>query len=154
MAQTRHVDVALQQDWLDGGRLDLILDNVLLDTELKFAVAGSHTFTAGLENFLNIDSGTDGAEIVSITVKGIVGADWTIEGYVPVVDAVAAPAAGDKRFEESYVSTDTEAGQLARIGAIRYNLFLDFTNDSGGSDNVDEVVVCYRSRGTVTAVWE
>ena len=154
MAQTRHVDVSLQKDWLDGGRLDLILDNVLLDTELKFAVAGSHTFTAGLENFLNIDSGTDGAEIVSITVKGIVGADWTIEGYVPVVDAVAAPAAGDKRFEESYVSTDTEAGQLAGIGAIRYNMFLDFTNDSAGSDNVDEVIIAYRSRGTVTAVWE
>lgn len=144
----------LQTDWANGGRLDSILDNVLLDTQLKFAVSGTHAFTTGLENFLNIDSGTDGAEIVSITLKGIVGADWTIEGYIPVVDAVAAPAVGDKRFEEIYISGDTEGGQLTRIGAIRYNMFLDITNDSAGSDNVDEVIIAYRSRGTLTAVWE
>ena len=28
MGQTRHVDVSLQEDWLDGGRLDLILDAI------------------------------------------------------------------------------------------------------------------------------
>jgi len=128
--------------------------NILLDTQLKFAVAGSKTFATGVEKFLNIDSGTDGAEIISITLKGVVGADWTVELYIPTDDAVASPAAGDKRAEETYVSTDTEAGQLAGIGAIRYNMFLDITNDSAGDDNIDEVVVAYRSRGTVTATWE
>lgn len=134
--------------------VDGIVDNILLDTQLKFAVAGTHAFTTGLENFLNIDSGTDGAEIISITLKGIVGADWTVELYIPTDDAVASPAAGDKRAEETYVNTDTEGGQLAGIGAIRYNMFLDITNDSAGDDNVDEVIIAYRSRGTVTATWE
>lgn len=32
MGQTRHVDVSLQEDWLDGGRLDLILDIIAADT--------------------------------------------------------------------------------------------------------------------------
>jgi hypothetical protein len=134
--------------------VDGIADNILLDTQLKFAVSGSKTIAAGVEKHLNIDSGTDGAEIISIAIKGIVGADWTIEGYVPVDDAVASPAAGDKRFEESYTLTDTEAGQLAGIGAIRYNMFLDFTNDSAAPDNVDEVIIAYRSRGTITTSWE
>lgn len=134
--------------------VDGIVDNILLDTQLKFAVAGTHAFTTGLENFLNIDSGTDGAEIISITLKGIVGADWTVELYIPTDDAVASPAAGDKRAEETYVNTDTEGGQLAGIGAIRYNMFLDITNDSAGDDNVDEVIIAYRSRGAVTATWE
>ena len=138
----------------DLAAMDDIVDNILLDTQLKFTVSGSHTFTTGLENFLNIDSGTDGAEIVSITVKGIVSGNWTIKGYIPTDDAVASPAAGDKRFEESYASADTEGGQLANIGAIRYNLLLDITNDSAGDDDIDEVIIAYRSRGTVTAVWE
>ena len=123
-------------------------------TQLKFAVSGSKTIASGVEKHLDIDSGTDGAEIISITIKGIVGADWTIEGYIPTDDAVAAPAAGDKRFEESYINTDTEGGQLAGIGAIRYNIFLDFTNDSAAPDNIDEVIIAYRSRGSITATWE
>ena len=123
-------------------------------TQLKFAVSGSKTIAAGVEKYLHLDSGTDGAEIVSITIKGIVGADWKIEGYIPVDDAVVAPAVGDKRFEESYINTDTEGGQLAGIGAIRYNLFLDITNDSAAPDDIDEVIIAYRSRGTVTATWE
>ena len=123
-------------------------------TQLKFAVSGSKTIASGVEKHLDIDSGTDGAEIISITIKGIVGADWTIEGYIPTDDAVATPAAGDKRFEESYINTDTEGGQLAGIGAIRYNMFLDFTNDSAAPDNIDEVIIAYRSGGSITATWE
>ena len=134
--------------------LKAVADNIILDTQLKFAVSGSHTFTTGLENFLNIDSGTDGAEIISITLKGVPGAAWSIELYIPTDDAVASPAASDKRAKETYTTSDLEGGQLVNIGAIRYNLFLDITNDSVGSDNVDEVIIAYRSRGTVTATWE
>lgn len=134
--------------------IQAVVDTILLDAQLKFAVSGSKTIASGVEKHLDIDSGTDGAEIVSITIKGIVGAEWTIEGYIPTDDAVAAPAAGDKRFEESYINTDTEGGQLAGIGAIRYNMFLDITNDSAGPDDIDEVIIAYRSRGTVTATWE
>ena len=137
-----------------GAAGDASVDNILLDTQLKFAVSGSKTIATGVEKYLNIDSGTDGAEIISITLKGVVGADWTVEIYIPTDDTVASPAVGDKRAEETYVSTDTEAGQLEGIGAIRYNMFLDITNDSVGDDDIDEVIIAYRSRGTVTATWE
>jgi hypothetical protein len=144
----------LYDDWLNGGRLDLILDSINDGTKLQFAAAGSKTIAASAEKYLSFDSGTDGAEIVSITVKGVVGADWTIETYIPVVDAVAAPAAGDKRDEDVYVNTDDKGGQMSNIGAIRYNMFLDITNDSAGSDDIDEVIVTYRSAGTLSLAWE
>lgn len=127
--------------------------SVVVDT-LKFVAAGSKTIASAAEKYLSIDSGTDGAEIVSITIKGVVGADWTIELYIPTEDAVAAPAAGDKRDEDTYLNGEDKGGQLSIIGAIRYNMFLDITNDSGGSDNIDEVIVAYRSAGTLTLAWE
>lgn len=121
---------------------------------IKFAAAGSKTIASGATKYLSIDSGTNGAEIISITVKGVVGADWTIETYIPVDDAVAAPAAGDKRDEDTYLNGEDKGGQLTNLGAIRYNMFLDITNDSGGSDNIDEVIVAYRSAGTLSLAWE
>jgi hypothetical protein len=137
---------------LDLAHIDL--DTIIDGTKLQFAAAGSKTIAASAEKYLSFDSGTDGAEIVSITVKGVVGADWTIETYIPVVDAVAAPAAGDKRDEDVYVNTDDKGGQMSNIGAIRYNMFLDITNDSAGSDDIDEVIVTYRSAGTLSLAWE
>ena len=134
--------------------VDGIVDNILLDTQLKFAVSGSKTIATGVEKYLDIDSGTDGAEIISITLKGVVSADWTVELHIPTDDGVASPAAGDKRAEETYVNADTVGGQLKNIGAIRYNMFLDITNDSAGDDDIDEVIIAYRSRGTITATWE
>ena len=137
---------------LDLAHIDL--DTIIDETQLKFVAAGSKTIASSAEKYLSIDSGADGAEIVSITIKGVVGADWTIETYVSVVDAVAAPAAGDKRDEDVYVNTDDKGGQMSNIGAIRYNMFLDITNDSAGSDNIDEVIVAYRSAGTLSLAWE
>lgn len=128
--------------------------NTTNDTQIKFAAAGSKTIASGAEKYLSIDSGTNGAEIISITVKGVVGADWTIETYIPAEDAIAAPAAGDKRDEDTYLNGEDKGGQLTNIGAIRYNMFLDVTNDSGGSDNIDEVIVAYRSAGTLSLAWE
>lgn len=138
----------------DIATIDGIVDNILSDTQLKFAVSGSKTIATGVEKYLNIDSGTDGAEIISITLKGVPSAAWSIELYVPTDDGVTSPAAGDKRAKEMYTTSDHEGGHLVNIGAIRYNLFLDITNDSASSDNIDEVMVSYRSRGTVTATWE
>ena len=149
-------DGAVQDDNVKAS-LDLAhtdLDTIIGDTQLKFVAAGSKTIASGAEKYLSIDSGTDGAEIVSITIKGVVGADWTIETYLPVVDAVAAPAAADKRDEDVYVNTDDKGGQMSNIGAIRYNMFLDITNDSAGSDDIDEVIVAYRSAGTLSLAWE
>ena len=121
---------------------------------LKFVAAGSKTIASGVEKYLSIDSGTDGTEIVSITIKGVVGADWTIETYIPTEDAVVAPTAGDKRDEDTYLNGEDKGGQLTNLGAIRYNMFLDITNDSVSSDDIDEVIVAYRSAGTLTLAWE
>jgi hypothetical protein len=145
---------SLYDDWLNGGRLDLILDTINDDTKLQFVAAGSKTIASAAEKYLSIDSGTDGAEIVSITIKGVTGADWTIETYIPADDAVTTPAAGDKRDEDVYVNTNDKGGQLTNIGAIRYNMFLDITNDSGVSDDIDEVIIAYRSAGTLSLAWE
>jgi len=107
---------------------------------------------AGNAKYLLIDSGTNGAEIIGIVIKGVVGADWTLDVYVPAVDAVAAPAAGDKRDTNAYVLADTEGGMLYGF-AIPYNCFLDFTNDGGAPDDID-VVVMYRSADVLTLTWE
>ena len=137
--------------------LDLLhtdVDNVIDETQLKFGAAGTKTIAAAATKYLSIDSGTDGAEIVSITIKGVVGADWTIETYIPAADLVAAPAAADKRDEDVYVNTDDKGGQMTDIGAIRYNMFLDITNDSGAPDDITEAIVAYRSAGTLNLTWE
>ena len=149
-------DGAVQDDNVKAS-LDLAhtdLDTIIGDTQLKFVAAGSKTIASGAEKYLSIDSGTDGAEIISITIKGVVAADWTIELYIPTEDAVATPAAGDKRDEDTYLNGEDKGGQLSNIGAVRYNMFLDITNDSGGSDDIDEVIVAYRSAGTLTLTWE
>lgn len=127
--------------------------NILLDTAIKIAAAGSKTFGTGVTAYLSIDSGVNGADILAIVVKGVVGADWTLDIYVPAEDAVAAPAAGDLRDSIEYANTDTEGGLLSPF-AIAFNAFLDFTNDSVGDDDIDQVQVVYRSRGTLTLAWE
>jgi len=120
---------------------------------VRRVASGSKTLGAGVTKYLSIDAGTNGAEIVGIVIKGVVGADWTLDVYVPAVDAVAAPAAGDKRDTNAYVLADTEGGMLYGF-AIPYNCFLNFTNDSAGDDNIDDVVVMYRSADTLTLAWE
>ena len=129
------------------------VDVILLDTQIRRIASGSKTIATGVTKYLSIDSGTNGAEILSIVIKGIVGADWTLGVYIPVEDAVAAVQASDKRDEIKYTNTDTEGGLLQGFG-LPYNVFLNFTNDSGGDDNIDEVIIVYKSRSTLTLTWE
>lgn len=123
--------------------------------DVRRIASGTKNIVNGAANakYLLIDSDTNGAEIIGILIKGVVSADWTLDIYVPAVDAVAAPAAGDKRDTNAYVNTDTEGGMLYGF-AIPYNCFLDFTNDSGAPDNIDDVVIVYRSAAALTLAWE
>ena len=138
---------------LDAANIPADVDNILLDTQIRRVSSGIKAIDAATTKYLHIDSGTNGAEILAIIIKGVVGADWTVDVYVPTDDAVAAPAAGDKRDSFIYVNTDTKGGLLGTL-AIAYNVFLDFTNDSGGASNIDDVVVVYRSRAALTLSWE
>lgn len=126
---------------------------IIAKTNIRRIASGSKTIGAAATKYLSIDSGTNGVEIIGISIKGVVSADWTLDVYVPTADAVAAPAAGDKRDTNVYVLADTEGGMLAGF-AVPYNCFLDFTNDSAGDDNVDDVVILYRSAAALTLTWE
>lgn len=144
-----------------SGYLDLLptintkVDTIVAETDIRRVASGLKNIVNGAANakYLSIDSGTNGAEIIGIIIKGVVGADWTLDVYVPTDDAVAAPAAGDKRDTNVYVLADAEGGMLAGF-AIPYNAFLEFTNDSAGADNIDDVVVMYRSAAALTLAWE
>lgn len=122
-------------------------------TQIRRVASGIKAINSAATKYLSIDSGTNGAEIIGIAIKGVVSADWTLDVYVPTADAVAAPAAGDKRDTNAYVNTDAEGGMLSGF-AIPYNCFLDFTNDSAGADNIDDVVILYRSSAVLTLAWE
>lgn len=50
MAQTRHVDVSLQEDWLDGGRLDLLIDAIKAKSDLMNSALGSGTLNTATAN--------------------------------------------------------------------------------------------------------
>ena len=133
--------------------VDGIVDNIILDTQIRKVQSGIKAIDAAATKYLHIDSGTNGAEILAIIIKGVVGADWTVDVYVPTDDAVAAPAAGDMRDSFTYVLADTKGGLLGPLG-IAYNMFLNFTNDSAGADNIDDCVIVYRSRAALTLSWE
>lgn len=125
----------------------------ILKAQIRNIASGSKTLGTGVTKYLKIDSGIHGAEIIAMLIKGVVGADWTLDFYIPSADAVNAPAAGDKRATVPYVNTDTEGGLIKPFG-IRYNCFLDFTNDSGGDDDIDDVVIVYRSADVLSLSWE
>jgi hypothetical protein len=133
--------------------LDTDLDTIIASTQIRRVASGIKAINSAATKYLSIDSGTNGAEIIGIAIKGVVSADWTLDVYVPTADAVAAPAAGDKRDTNAYVNTDAEGGMLSGF-AIPYNCFLDFTNDSAGADNIDDVVILYRSSAVLTLAWE
>ena len=132
--------------------MDAIADNIILDTQIRTIQSGTKVINAGITKYLSIDSGTNGAEILSIVVQGVNGHDWTIDVYVPTDDAVGAPAAADKRDAIAYLAADTEGGLLSGLG-IPFNAFLDVTND-GANDQIDEVTITYRSRDVLTLAWE
>ena len=132
-------------------------DNVNMYSErhvkIRAIAAGSKTIGAAAEKYLGIDSGTNGAEILSIEIKGVNSADWKLEMYIPTDDAVSAPAAEDKR-EELIWSAASEGGFIPGPISIPYNMFLDFTNNAGAPDDIDEVIVKYRSKDPITVEWE
>ena len=132
------------------GTVDGIVDNILLDTQVRRVASGtSGIIGTAASKYIEVDTGTNAAEILAVIINGIVGFDWTLDVYVPTADAVAAPAAADKRDSIPYVNTDTEGGLLKPF-ALTYNAFLKFTNDSGGNQTVNDVVVVYRSRAAIT----
>ncbi len=115
--------------------------------------SGLKSIGAGVTKYLSIDSGTSGADVISIQIKGMIGGDWTVDTYIPVVDAIGSPQADDKRRTIDWVPADTEAGEMNGFG-VPYNCFLSFTNNAIGADAVDEVIILYRSNATMTATWE
>jgi len=135
----------------DVAIIDGIVDNILLDTQIRVIQSGAQAILAAATEWLHIDSGTNGAEILSIAIAGINGHDWTLATYVPSADAVAAPAADDKRDTIAYLAADTEGGLLKPF-AIPFNCYLQFTND-GANDDIDQVTITYRSRGVLTLTW-
>lgn len=135
----------------DVAVLDGIADNIILDTQIRVIQSGAQAILAAATEWLHIDSGTNGAEILSIAIAGINGHDWTLATYVPSADAVAAPAADDKRDTIAYLAAGTEGGLLKPFG-IPFNCYLQFTND-GANDQIDQVTITYRSRGVLTLTW-
>lgn len=110
------------------------------------AIAGAAT------KYLYIDSGINGAEILSIVIEGLIGHDWTLDVYIPAADGEAAIQAKSKRDAITYVALDTEGGALGPF-SIPFDEYLNFTND-GIADNIDQVTITYRSRGVLTLTWE
>jgi hypothetical protein len=127
--------------------------NSALDTQIRIAASGSKTISNGVTKWLSIDSGTNGAEILSIIINGVVSDIWTLDIYVPAADAVADTAAGDKRATIAYAAIDTEGGMISGF-AIPFNCFLDFTNGGVDSDAIAQVQVVYKSRAALTLAWE
>lgn len=133
------------------GILNAVGAGSLLDAQVRVIQSGAQAILAAATEWLHIDSGTNGAEILSIAIAGINGHDWTLAIYVPSADAVAAPAADDKRDAITYLAADTEGGLLKPFG-IPFNCYLQFTND-GANDQIDQVTVVYRSRDVLVLTW-
>jgi len=134
-----------------GASISADIAAVTLDTQIRVIQSGAQAILAAATEWLHIDSGTNGAEILSIAIAGINSHDWTLAIYVPSADAVAAPAADDKRDTIDYLAADLEGGLLKPFG-IPFNAYLQFTND-GANDQIDQVTITYRSRGVLTLTW-
>lgn len=128
------------------------LGSVALDAQIRTIQSGVKVINAGITKYLHIDSGTNGAEILSIVIEGVIGHDWTLDVYVPAADAEAATQAKSKRDTIPYLAADAEGGMLSPFG-IPFDCYLDFTND-GANDQIDQVTITYRSRGVLTLTWE
>lgn len=135
----------------DVAIIDGIVDNIILDTQIKVVQSGSEAILAAATEYLQIDSGTNGAEIIAVIIEGLIGHDWTYKLYVPAVDAEAASQAKSLRSTVVVAAADTDAGLLQPFG-IAFNCYLTITND-GANDQIDQVTVVYRSRGTLTLTW-
>ena len=133
--------------------VDTEVASILSDTTLRSINTGLKNIGAGATKYLVFDSGINGAEIVGITIKGVVGAAWTLDVYVPSLDAVADTAAIDKRDSIVYLATDVVGGLLNGF-SVPFNAFLDFTNNAVGAADITDIVVLYRSRAAASITWE
>lgn len=123
-----------------------------VDTQIRTIQSGVKAINAGIIKYLHIDSGTNGAEILSIAIEGVIGHDWTLDVYVPAADAEAATSPQSKRNTITYAVADTEGGLLGPFG-VPFDCYLDFTNN-GANDQITQVTITYRSRGVLTLAWE
>lgn len=143
---------ALRLAELDAANIPADVDTILLDTQIRKVQSGIKAINAGITKYLYIDSGTNGAEILSIAIEGVIGHDWTLDVYVPAADGEAATSPQSKRDAITYLAADTEGGLLGPFG-IPFDAYLDFTNN-GVNDQIDQVTITYRSRGALTLTWE
>ncbi len=128
------------------------LANITSDVQIRVASSGAKLIGTGVTKYLSLDSLTNGAEIISVIFQGVIGSAWTIAQYVPYVDAVAAPAAADKRMTITYDGTEIEAGLFMGFG-IPFNAFFNITNGGVGDQTIYTTIV-YRSRAALTVQFE
>jgi len=119
--------------------------------KIRTIQSGAQAILAAATEYLHIDSGVNGAEILSIVIEGLIGHDWTLAVYVPAVDAEAAVQAKSRRDAVPYLAADTEGGLLKPF-AIPFDCYLRFTND-GVDDQIDQVTITYRSAAALTLAW-
>jgi len=119
--------------------------------KIRTIQSGAQAILAAATEYLHIDSGVNGAEILSIVIEGLIGHDWTLAVYVPAVDAEAAVQAKSRRDAVPYLAADTEGGLLKPF-AIPFDCYLRFTND-GADDDIDQVTITYRSATELTLAW-
>jgi len=125
--------------------------------KLRTVTSGSKTINNGASKYLEIDSGTIGAEILSILIAA---ADWSINKwvvglYIPSLDGFLSPEAEDKKDEFDWAEK-TEAGLIPGIIAFPYNMFLKFNNTEvgAGSASITDVIIVYHTKGTLSLAWE
>lgn len=124
--------------------------------KIRSVVAGSKSVGAGASKYLEIDSGTYGAEILSIIATGAWSTNkWVVGLYIPPLDGFLSPEAEDKKDEFDWSEKD-EAGLIPGIIAFPYNMFLKLNNTGtgAGSATINDVVVVYHSKGALTLTWE
>lgn len=125
--------------------------------KLRTVTSGSKTVNNSDSKYLEIDSGTNGAEILSIIIAAANwSADkWVIELYIPPVDGFLSPEAEDKKDEFDWTEK-SEAGLISGIIAIPYNMFLKFNNTATGAGSADitDVIIAYHTKGTLSLAWE
>jgi len=121
--------------------------------DLRVVQSGLKNIAGAATKYLHLDSGIYGAYIYGITIEGVVGHDWTLDTYIPAVDAEAAIQAKSLRDTITYLAAGTEGGLLGPF-AIPFDCYLDFTNDGAAADIV-QVTIVHRSPWLdLVATWE
>lgn len=124
--------------------------------KIRTVASGSKKISNGSSKHLEIDSGTNGAEILSIIANGSWSLNkWVIGLYIPRTDGFLYTSAEDKKDEFDW-ALKSEAGLIPGILAFPYNMFLKFNNTATGvgSATINDVIVVYRSKAALTLTWE